>query len=216
MGIRMPKMGMPRAKAKGAPALRSRGLADALFSKTRQRVLGLLFGQPDRAFGTIELIKLAESGSGAVQRELATLTESGLIQIDDRKRYRANRDSPVFDELKGIVEKTSGVAQTLRAALAPIADKLRLAVLFGSVAKHTDTASSDIDLLVVSDELALEDLFVTLEDAEGRLGRRVNPTLYTVDEFRNRRGTDHPFLSKVMNGKHVVLLGSEDVVTATR
>ena len=176
----------------------------------------LLFGQPDRAFGTIELIKLAESGSGAVQRELARLAESGLIQIDDTKRYRANHDSPIFEELKGIVDKTSGVAHSLRAALVAIADKLRLAILFGSVAKHTDTASSDIDLLVVSDELRLEDLFAALRVAEGRLGRRVNPTLYTIDEFRKRRRTDHPFLSKVMNGKHVVLLGSEDAVVATR
>lgn len=151
-----------------------------------------------------------------MQRELARLAASGLIQSDDTKRYRANHASPIFEELKGIVEKTSGVAQSLRAALDSIADKLRLAVLFGSVAKHTDTASSDIDLLVVSDELQLEDLFVALRVAEGRLGRRVSPTLYTVDEFRKRRRTEHPFLSRVMNGKHVVLLGSEDAVVATR
>jgi len=207
---------MPRAGAKKTPSPKVSGLADALFSKTTQRVLGLLFGQPDRTFGTIELIKLADSGSGAVQRELARLSESGLIQLDEMKRYRANRDSPIFDELKGIVDKTSGVARSLRAALVPIANKIRLAVLFGSIAKHADTASSDIDVLVVSNELTLEDLFAALESAENQLGRRVNPTLYSVDEFRKRRRAAHPFLSKVMNGKHIVLLGSEDAVAAAR
>lgn len=207
---------MPRARAKKTSTPKATGLADALFSKTKQRVLGLLFGQPDRAFGTVELIKLAESGSGAVQRELLSLAESGLIQIDDRKRYRANHDSPIFEELKGIVDKTSGVAQLLRAALAPIASKLRLAVLFGSIAKRADTASSDIDVLVVSNELTLEDLFAALESAENHLGRRVNPTLYSVEEFRKRRRAEHPFLSKVMNGKHIVLLGGEDAVAAAR
>lgn len=193
-------------------------LADALFSQTQQRVLGLLFGQPERDFGTTELIDLARSGSGAVQRELARLATAGLVTVTAgrAKRYQANHASPIFAELRGLVEKTSGVARVLAERLDAIGSSIRLAVLFGSIAKETETSASDIDLLVVSDDLALEDLFRVLAPAEERLGRRLNPTLYTTEEFRKRRRSNHPFLSKVMNGKHVVLLGSEDAVAATR
>jgi len=129
-------------------------LADALFSRTKQRVLGLLFGQPARSFGTIELIKLAESGSGSVQRELTRLVEAGLV-LADGKRYKANAQSPIFEELRSIVDKTSGIPRVLRDALAPLADKIDLAILYGSVTKHTDTAASDIDVLVVSSSVVL-------------------------------------------------------------
>src|SRR5262249_19180943 len=143
----MPKKGIKIPKV---------GIADALFSRTQQRVLGLVFGQPDRQYGTVELIKLADSGSGAVQRELQRLVSSGLVsctQLGQQKRYQANRESPLFEELRAIVEKTAGVSEVVRAALAPLEPKLRLAVLFGSVAKSTDSATSDIDVLIVSDDL---------------------------------------------------------------
>lgn len=118
-GINIPKMSM----------------ADALFTRTQQRVLGFVFGQPDRDYGTVELIRLAGSGSGAVQRALERLTTSGLITCTrhgQQKRYRANRDSPLFEELRTIVEKTAGVPQVLQAALAPLAPRRALAILYGS------------------------------------------------------------------------------------
>jgi predicted nucleotidyltransferase len=195
------------------------GTADALFTRTQQRVLGLLFGQPDREFGTLELIKLAGSGRGTVQRELERLAESGLItaaRIGQQKRYRANRESPVFEELRSIVEKLAGVPRVLEAALAPLRDQIQFAALYGSVAKHADSASSDIDVLVVSDALTLEQTFEALEPAERRLGRRINPTLFTSDEYRKRRRSKQPFLTKVLSGKHVVLVGSEDAVAQAR
>jgi predicted nucleotidyltransferase len=130
------------------------------------------------------------------------------------KHYRANAAAPVFDELRAIVEKTAGVPDQLRRALAPVADRLQLAVLFGSVAKEADTANSDIDVLLVSDELALDDVFAALERAEQRLGRRVSPTLYTSKEFHRRRRTNQPFLTRVLGGKHIILIGSEDAVAA--
>jgi predicted nucleotidyltransferase len=194
-------------------------MADALFTRTQQRVLGLLFGQPDREFGTLELIKLAGSGRGTVQRELERLAESGLItaaRIGQQKRYRANRESPVFEELRSIVEKLAGVPRVLEAALAPLRDQIQFAALYGSVAKHADSASSDIDVLVVSDALTLEQTFEALEPAERRLGRRINPTLFTSDEYRKRRRSKQPFLTKVLSGKHVVLVGSEDAVAQAR
>jgi len=192
------------------------GMADALFSRTQQRVLGLVFGQPDREFGMVELIKLAESGSGAVQRELQRLVSSGLVSRSPLRKYRANRESPIFEELHSIVEKTAGVPQVIRSALTPLESKIRFGVLYGSVAKNADSATSDIDVLIVSDELALEAVFEALGPAEQRLGRVVSPTLYTSEEFRKRRRAKQPFLTKVLSGKHVVMVGSEDAVRSTR
>jgi predicted nucleotidyltransferase len=199
-----------------APA---RTIADALFSRTQQRVFSLVFGQPERAFGLSELIALAGSGSGAVQREVQKLLDSKLIVATTtgrQKRYQANHAAPIFQELHSIVEKTAGVPGRLRAALAPLEDRVRLALLYGSVAKRTDTAMSDIDVLVVSDDLTLEEVFAALQDAERDLGRTVSPTLYTSDEFRRRRRSGHPFLIRVLDGPHIVLVGELDAVAPSR
>ena len=139
-----------------------RGLADALFAKTQRRVLGLLFGNPDRSFFANEIVRHAESGIGAVRRELAALEAAGLVtakRIGNQKHYQANRAAPIFEELRGIVVKTFGVADVLREALAPLAAKIRAAFIYGSIAKGSDTATSDIDLMVISDEVAYADLF---------------------------------------------------------
>lgn len=209
----------------GRPHRRSRptrsptaNIADALFSRTQQRVLSLIFGQAERAFATSELIALAGSGSGAVQRELQRLVDSKLVTSTTHgrhKRYQANPVAPIFDELRTIVEKTAGIPEQLRRALAPLESRIHFAILYGSVAKHTDTATSDIDVLLVSDDVRLEEVFAAFEDAERRLGRTVSPTLYTSEEFRHRRRTGQPFLTHVLEGKHVVLVGSEDAVAAT-
>lgn len=195
------------------------GMAEALFSRTQQRVLGLVFGQPERQYGMVELIKLAESGSGAVQRELERLVSSGLVtctSVGRQKRYQANAQSPIFDELHSLVEKTAGVPDVVRRSLVHLEPPLPFAVLYGSVAKETDSAMSDIDLLVVSDDFELEALFEALQPAERRLGRTISPTLYTTLEFLKRRKTKHPFLTKVLAGKHIVLLGSEDDIRPPR
>jgi predicted nucleotidyltransferase len=181
-----------------------------LFTKTQQRVLGLLFGQPERAFYLSELIALAGAGTGAVQRELARLVAGGLVSVlarDGRKVYKANERSPIFTELCSIVEKTSGVAEQLRRALSPLAKDIALAILFGSIAKETDNADSDIDILIVSNTLLLEDIFRTLGPVEERLGRRISPTLYTTAELDVRRRSNNPFVTKVLSGKHRVLMG---------
>ena len=188
-------------------------LADALFTSTQQRVLSLLFGQPDREFFVTEIIALAGSGRGAVQRELARLAGSGLAvvtRVGNRKHYRANRDSPLFDEICSIVRKTIGVEESIRRALEPLAGKLVLALLFGSVARRTDTAASDIDLLLVSDDLMLEAVYTALAPAEDQLGRRVSPMLYTSPEFQTRRAAKAGFLPAVLQGPHIVLVGSLD------
>jgi predicted nucleotidyltransferase len=195
------------------PKVGRRGLSDALFSKTQQRVLGLFFGQPDRQFFLQELINLSGSGSGAVQREVATLVDSGLVEVTQfgaQKFYRAHRAAPIFDELRAIVMKTVGLADPLRAALRPLGKRITLAFVFGSVAKGTDRAQSDIDLLVVGDNLTLEQLFSRLASAERKLGRTISPTLYTRAEYRSRIETRNTFLQKVRSGERILLIGSED------
>ena len=191
-------------------SIHTTGLAEALFSATRQKVLGLVFGQPWRDFSISELIELAGAGSGGVQREMKRLADSGLVTVvpmGRQRRYRANASSPIYEELCAIVRKTIGPADLLRAALEPLAPEISLALLYGSVASGTDTASSDVDLLVVSDSLTMEVLFSALEDVEATLGRPVQPTVYTTKEFQRRRDQGSPFLKNVLDGAHMVLWG---------
>src|SRR3990167_8175525 len=155
MGINMPNMGT-KIKPRVSKTQKRTSLADALFSTTQQRVLAYLFGQPERSFFATELIGLAGGGSGAVQRELARLEDSGLVtvkRIGTQKHFQANPKSPLFAELCGIARKTVGLAEPLREALAPLAKRITAAFVFGSVAKRSDTAASDIDVLVLSDRL---------------------------------------------------------------
>src|SRR5665811_2106352 len=143
-------------------------LADALFSTTQQRVFGLLFGQPDRSFYATEMIGLAGVGSGGVQRELARLAQSGLVTVrpvGNQRHYQANPEAPIYAELCGIVRKTFGMADPLRLALTPLAAQIKCAFVFGSIAKRQDSASSDIDLMVISDSLGYADTFAALEVA---------------------------------------------------
>ena len=204
----------PAAHA-AAPARTS--VADALFTATQQRVLSLLFGQPERSFFTKELIDLAGGGSGAVQRKLARLQQSGLVVqtvLGNQKHYQANVQAPIFAELRGIVGKMLGPADALRQALAPIAAEVRLALLYGSVARRSDTAHSDFDLLLVSDTLTLEQVYAALAPAEQQLGRPVSPTLYTSAEFRKRLEQGNPFLTKILAGNTIALIGDKDAVAA--
>jgi predicted nucleotidyltransferase len=202
----------PRAPPSGS-------LIDALLTSTQQRLLGLLFGQPDRTFFTTELIQLAKSGTGAVQRELRRLTNSGLVVMTkqgNQKHFQANRAAPIFEELHGIVVKTMGLAEPIRQALLSLKEPVQLALVYGSVAKHTDTASSVVDLLIVSDGLLLEKAYAALASAEQAICRKINVTLLTPEEFERRRTDKSPFLSKVLAGEHLVLIGDTDELAPTQ
>ena len=204
-------------KKKNAPARPRATMAGALFTTTQQRVLGLLFGQPERSFFATELITLARAGSGAVQRELQRLAESGLVnvtRIGTQKHYQANRTAPVFNELCAIALKMLGPAEALRAALAPLAKRLHAAWLYGSVAKHTDRAQSDIDVLIVADALTLEEAYAVLGPAENKLGRSISPTLYTLKEFQRRRDAKNAFLTKMLAGNPVPLFLNNNAISA--
>lgn len=207
-----------RRKAAASLPIAPTSLADALFTTTQQRVLALLFGQPARSFYASELIERTGSGSGAVQRELKRLASSGLVtvkRIGNQKHYQANPDSPVFEELRSVVNKTVALAEPIRMALAPLADRIQLALLYGSVAKGTDTATSDIDVLIVAGEVTLEDIFAVLAPVEAGLGRKISPTLYTPAEFADRRASGASFLARVFAGEHLLLMGNEYEPPAT-
>ena len=193
------------------------GIADALFTKVQQRVLAVLFGNHARSFYANELIALACSGSGAVQRELARLEAAELVtvrRVGNQKHYQANSSAPVFEELRGLILKTSGLVDVLRAVLAPLAVQIDSAFVFGSVAKSKDAARSDIDLMVISERLAYADLFTALEPATIRLGRTVNPTVYSQMEIDKRTRDGNAFVQRVLAQPKLWVIGEDRGVTA--
>lgn len=187
-------------------------LGDALFTSTQQRILALLFGQPERSYYAKELIRLAAAGSGAVQRELVRLVESGLVTvraIGNQRHFQANPDSPIFDNLRSLIAKTFGMAEPLRAALAPVKSRIQAAFIFGSVAKLSDSSKSDIDLMVVSDKLPYGDLVGALEEAMATIGRPINPTVFSAREFAQRAKDRKSFVSRVLAQPKIWLIGDE-------
>ena len=210
LGFIIPKMGIKR-NAINEP-VQPVSVADALFTKAQQRVLGVLFGNPGRSFFANEVIALAGTGTGAVQRELTRLAASGLVtakRVGNQKHYQANAASPVFDELRGLVIKTSGIADVLRTALAPLTDRISAAFVYGSVAKKKDSTASDIDLMVLSDSLTYGDVFAVLEEGAARLGRRVNPTVYSRQEITRRIKQGNSFVTRVLAQPKIWLVGNE-------
>lgn len=185
-------------------------LADALFPKVRQRVLAVLFAKPDQSFYANEIISIAQSGTGAVQRELADLSEAGLItvtKVGNQKHFQANTKSPVYAELRGLVLKSVGLADVLRRALDPLADHIEIAFIYGSLANQTDKTQSDVDVLLVSATLSYSEVFAGLEIASQQLKRNINPTLYTPDEFAQRLDQDQAFITRVMQQPKIWLIG---------
>jgi predicted nucleotidyltransferase len=188
------------------------GVADALFTKVQQRVLAVLFGNHARSFYANELIALACSGTGAVQRVLAQLQAAQLVtvkRVGNQKHYQANSSAPIFEELRGLVLKTSGLVDVLRMALASIASEIDVAFVFGSVAKGKDNANSDIDLLVISDSVAYAELFAALEQATSRFQRTVNPTLYSRSEIDKRVQNGNAFVKRVMVQPKLWVIGED-------
>ncbi len=209
MGTIVPTLGMKVGPGRS----RRESLADALFTKTQQRVLGVFFGQPERSFYASELIRNAGTGSGAAQRELAKLEESGLIvakRIGHQKHYQANAASPLYSELRNIVLKTVGLAEPLRDALKPLSSAIRAAFVYGSVAKATEQSASDIDLMIISDSLTDGEIFSALERATLTVGRKVNLTVYTATEFSKRARTENAFVARVLQQSRLWVIGSDD------
>ena len=189
------------------------GLGDALFSKTQRQVLGLLFGNPERSYYTKEIVRYAGVGIGSVQRELEKLAGAGLLtvtQIGNQKHYQANRQAPIYEELRGIVLKTFGLADVLRKALVSFSDRIQVAFVYGSVAKATDTAGSDIDMMIIGGDLSYSEIVALLAETEAQLGRAVNPTLYKPADFARKLAEDNAFLSRVFDQPKILLIGTQD------
>jgi predicted nucleotidyltransferase len=200
-----------------APIEEATSLADALFPRVRQRVLALFYGNPERSFFSNEVVALAKSGTGAVQRELASLAQAGLLTVTlqgNQKHYRANQAAPVFAELRGLVMKTSGLVDVLRSALAPLAPEIDAAFVYGSVAKQNDTATSDIDVMIISDRLGYGEVFGALEPTSERLGRKVNPTLLSRGDLAKRLKQRSAFATRVLTQDKLWLIGSDETLHA--
>jgi len=192
-------------------------LAGALFSDVQQRVLALIFGHPERSFYTNEIVRKADSGTGAVMRELSRLQHSGLVKVErigNQKHYRANPESPIFEELRSLVLKTVGLIEPLREALQPYAKRIRAAFIFGSVAKGKDTAQSDIDLMVIGDKLTYSDLYTALQDAEQVLGRPVKPNFLSTLDWQRKLGQENSFVTAITSGPKIFVIGSESDLEA--
>jgi predicted nucleotidyltransferase len=187
-------------------------LSSALFSKVQQRVLALIFGQPERGFHASEIIRKVRSGTGAVQRELARLQRSGLVNVErigNQKHYRANRESPIFCELQSLVLKTMGLIEPLRQSLERYRDKINTAFVYGSVAKGTDTARSDIDLMVIGEDLSYTDLYDGLQKAEQVIGRPVNPNLLALKDWQRKLTRKDSFVGRIKAQPKIFIIGSE-------
>ncbi len=185
-------------------------IADALFGKTQQRVLGLLYGQPDEHFHANEIVRRAGAGKGSVMRELERLRAAGLVTCESRGNqtlYQADHGNPVYPELAGIVRKTFGMADVIRHALSPLSKKIDWAFIYGSIAKEQATASSDIDLMLVGEDLAYSAVMELLAAAEKELGRTINPTLYMPADLAGKLAAGNAFVRRVLVQPKIEVLG---------
>ena len=188
------------------------GLADLLFGRTRGAILALLYGRADQSFYTRQIAREVDGSIGAVQRELENLSKVGLIvrkALGSQVFYQANRDAPVFREMHALVNKTIGIFSVLRSALHPLAKRVLVAFVYGSVAREQETAQSDVDLMVVG-KATLDEILSRLYAVEKSIGRPINPTVYSVEEFKSKLASGNHFLTAVLRGQKIFLLGDED------
>jgi uncharacterized protein len=189
-----------------------KALGDLLFGQTRGRVLALLYGIPEQTFFVRQIARQIGTSVGSVQRELETLSEVGLLNrtaVGRQVFYQANRNHPVFAELRSLIAKTSGVFHQLRSALAPIAAQITFALVYGSIARGDEDAESDVDLMIVGNVI-LDDVLTQLAPVERAIGRPINPTVYSLKEFEARIKDGNHFLNSVLHGKKMLLIGHED------
>jgi len=185
-------------------------ISSALFTDSQSRLYVWLFGQPDRAYHLNELRRLTGLGSASLQRELNRLTMAGLVDaqaVGNLRRFQANSQSPVYTELVALTRKTLGTVPVLRNALLPLLPHLQSAWVYGSVAKQTDTARSDIDVMLVGNDLLLNQVLTALEPAEAQLGRKINPSCYSPQEFERRRAEPDSFVNRVLSQPTLPLIG---------
>ena len=186
-----------------------KSIASLLLGHTRAAVLGALLLHPERSLHVRELARLTRTSAGSLHRELRMLADHGLLRREEIGRqvhYRANRESAIFTELAGLLRKTSGVADVLRDALAPLGNDVEQAFIFGSVAAGTERASSDIDVMVLG-PVGFADVVCALASAQATLGREINPTVMPTRVFAERMASGDPFAESVASGARIWLTG---------
>lgn len=192
-------------------------VSNALFSNVQRRVLALIFGNPDRSFYTAEILRRVNSGTGAVERELSRLRRSGLVSVErigNQKHYKANHESPVYRELQGLVLKTAGLVEPLAEALEPYAANINAAFVFGSVAKGTHHGGSDIDVMVIGDDLNYADIYESLQRAESKLYRPVKPLFLSLHDWRRKLAETDSFVHKISGQPKIMIIGSEHEIAS--
>jgi predicted nucleotidyltransferase len=190
-------------------------IGDALFTKTRQRVLGLLYSNPNKSFYTNEILRWADMGRGTVRRELRRLANAGLLRVrreGNQLHYQADPSSPVFHELRNLVLKTFGLTDVLRLALSPLSDTIHTAFVYGSAAAGSHFADSDIDLMLVGRDLSYAAVMDRLGEIGTNHGREVNVSIYSPEELAKRVRSDNAFLKRVMEQPKTFVIGSADQV----
>jgi len=187
-------------------------LADALFTTTQQRLLGLLYGHPDQSFYTNEIVRRAQGGKGGLTRELGRLSTAGIItatRIGNQIHYQANAECPIYPELLALVRKTFGIADPVRLALTDLFPKLRRAFIYGSIAKGNAHTSSDIDLMLIGDDISYSEVMERMIPLEAQLGRTINPTLYTPADWQAKLEAGHSFVQRVDQQEKIEIIGSD-------
>ena len=190
-----------------------KGLWDALFTRTQRQVLSLMFGHPERSYYANEVVRIAGVGTGSVQRELARLSECGLLtvkRIGNQKHYQANPQCPIYSELCSIVLKTFGATGQLRTALNGLGGNIWLAMIYGPQLRSSAPDSPDIQMLIVADNLEYADVVNCFTEVENRIGRSVQPVLLTHQEFRNLRDQGNETVLDILRQPRVLLAGSID------
>jgi len=195
----------------GRDQMKASGLAETLFSDYRRRVLALLLLRPDENFHVREISRLTAVPAGSLHRELKLLAEAGLLArhaVGNQVRYQANRECPIFNELAGIFRKTSGLADIIRSALLPLANTVKAAFVFGSVAKGEERAASDVDVCVVG-SASFTDVVMALADMRRKLGREINPVVMSHDQFISKLNAGEQFVTRIMSEPKLFLIGDE-------
>jgi predicted nucleotidyltransferase len=189
--------------------MRKLGALDALFPKVRQALLAATLLHPERWWYLSDLAKHLGVRPSSLQRELVALVDAGILnrrQDGNRVYFQPNPDCPFLPELQGLLVKTAGVVDTLREGLNRFAKRIDCAFVYGSVARAEELATSDVDLMIIG-QVGLAELIPALRRAEARLGRSVNPTLYTREEFATKLHAEHHFLKTVLDGEKLFILG---------
>lgn len=187
-------------------------LASLLFKDYRRRALGLLLLHPDEKYHVREIARLTGTVAGTLHKELANLAEAGILTKEasgNQVLYRVNRNCPVFNELAGILKKTSGLVDVLAGALAPLAERIEVAFVYGSVAGGKETAGSDVDLMIIG-EVEFAHVVAALNPAQDALGREINPKVFNPREWRERLACKDAFATDVTEKPKLFVLGSID------